>query len=97
VCSSDLGEDENHARESQAVYGIPGLAIETREKDLRLMLNPGSAGFPRDAADAHSSSRLSHAAARYALFNLDTGIWVFERVEYDMRAMADEMFREGLW
>jgi predicted phosphodiesterase len=81
----------------QVVYGIPDLAIETNEAGLRLMINPGSVGFPRDAADAHSSSQLDHAAARYALFNMKTGLWVFKRVEYSMKATAEEMYREGLW
>jgi predicted phosphodiesterase len=81
----------------QAVYGIPGLAIETREKGLRVMLNPGSVGFPRDAADAHSSSHMGHAAARYAVYDTDTGLWVFKRTEYNMKAAAQEMVKAGLW
>jgi predicted phosphodiesterase len=81
----------------QAVYGIPDLAIETGETGLRTMVNPGSVGFPRDASDAHSQDQLGHAAARFALFNTETGLWVFKRIEYNMKATAGEMFREGLW
>jgi predicted phosphodiesterase len=78
-------------------YGSPGLAVETEKKDLRMLLNPGSVGFPRDAMDAHSSDNLRRAAARYALFNTVTGIWQFKRVEYDIRGTAKRMRRLGLW
>jgi predicted phosphodiesterase len=72
-------------------YGSPELAVETVKQDLRMLLNPGSVGFPRDAGDAHSSDNLRRAAARYALFNTATGIWQFKRVEYDMRNTAKRM------
>lgn len=81
----------------QAVYGLPELSIDTNETGLRIMLNPGSVGFPRDAADGHTSARLDRAAARYALFDLKTGVWVFKRVEYNLKAGSEEMAREGLW
>jgi diadenosine tetraphosphatase ApaH/serine/threonine PP2A family protein phosphatase len=97
ACSAKGKKYPSKHRGAQAVYGIPDLAIESGEKDLRTMVNPGSVGFPRDASDAHSQDQLGHAAARYALFNLKTGLWVFKRIEYDMRAAAGEMSREGLW
>jgi diadenosine tetraphosphatase ApaH/serine/threonine PP2A family protein phosphatase len=78
-------------------YGSPELTVEIEKKDLRMLLNPGSVGFPRDAEDAHSSDNLRHAAARYALFNTATGIWQFKRTEYDMRKTAKRMQNLGLW
>jgi predicted phosphodiesterase len=78
-------------------YGSPDLVVETVKKDLRMLLNPGSVGFPRDAMDAHSSDNPRHAAARYALFNTETGIWQFKRVEYDIRKTAKRMRKLGLW
>jgi predicted phosphodiesterase len=87
---------EKHGGTCQAAYGSPGLVIATNEAG-RIMVNPGSVGFPRDALDAHSSARLDRAAARYALFNLETGLWVFKRIEYSMKATAGTMLREGLW
>jgi predicted phosphodiesterase len=85
-------------RDSYSVaYGSPDLAVETVKENLRMLLNPGSVGFPRDAMDAHSSDNLRHAAARYALFNTATGIWQFKRVEYDIRDTAKRMRKLGLW
>jgi diadenosine tetraphosphatase ApaH/serine/threonine PP2A family protein phosphatase len=78
-------------------YGSPDLRVETGKPGLRLLLNPGSIGFPRDAGDAHGSDNLRRAAARYALFDTDTGIWQFKRVEYDMRDTAERMQKLGLW
>ncbi|MDR1178174.1 MAG: metallophosphatase family protein [Spirochaetaceae bacterium] len=87
----------NFSDSCQAVYGLPELSIDTHETGLRIMINPGSVGFPRDAADGHTSARLDRAAARYALFDLRTGVWIFKRIEYDLKAGAREMVREGLW
>jgi predicted phosphodiesterase len=88
--------EEGRASYSVA-YGSPDLVVETVKEDLRMLLNPGSVGFPRDAMDAHSSDSLRHAAARYALFDTATGIWQFKRVEYDIRATAKRMRKLGLW
>ncbi|MDR1429852.1 MAG: metallophosphatase family protein [Spirochaetaceae bacterium] len=91
------GGEKDAGETCQAVYGLPGLSVDTNETGLRIMLNPGSVGFPRDAEDGHTAARLDRAAARYALFNPETGFWVFKRVEYNMKAEAKEMTREGLW
>jgi predicted phosphodiesterase len=78
-------------------YGKPDVSIGTAGPDIRILLNPGSVGFPRDEADAPRSSRLDRAAARYALFDTNTGIWQFKRLEYDMRDTVRRMKQNGLW
>jgi len=79
----------------EIVYGAPGQIVDT--KKARLLLNPGSVGFPRDAADAHSSDSERKAAARYALYDDERGTWEFRRVEYDLRRTAKRMRKAGLW
>jgi diadenosine tetraphosphatase ApaH/serine/threonine PP2A family protein phosphatase len=78
-------------------YGDPDLSIGTAEADTRVLLNPGSVGFPRDKADAPRSSSLDRTAARYALFDTTSGIWQFKRIEYDMRDTAERMKKNRLW
>jgi diadenosine tetraphosphatase ApaH/serine/threonine PP2A family protein phosphatase len=75
-------------------YGEPDAVIETGS--ARFLLNPGSVGFPRDEADAHQKSRYRRAAARYALFDTESGLWKFKRLEYDMRQTAKRMKQLGL-
>ncbi|MDR0719084.1 MAG: metallophosphatase family protein [Treponema sp.] len=79
-----------------AAYGSPDLTIES-DKDLRMLINPGSVGFPRDAMDSHSDASLKNAAARYAFYDTVTGIWQFKRLEYDLRGGAKKMKKLGLW
>jgi predicted phosphodiesterase len=74
-----------------AGYGEDGFSINTGEGRCRFLLNPGSVGFPRDEEDAHNSKRFHRAAARYAFFDTETGIWQFRRVFYDFRATAARM------
>jgi predicted phosphodiesterase len=86
----------------QIGYGEPDAVIETgrdaKQRDaVRFLLNPGSAGFPRDEADAHRVFRYHHAAARYALFDTESGRWQFKRLEYDMGKTANRMKQLGLW
>ncbi|GHV24633.1 metallophosphoesterase [Spirochaetia bacterium] len=82
----------------QMGYGEPDAVIETGgENKGRFLLNPGSVGFPRDEADAHQKSRYRRAAARYALFDTESGRWQFKRLEYDMRKTAKRMKQLGLW
>jgi predicted phosphodiesterase len=78
-------------------YGVPGMTLETGKAKLRMLLNPGSVGFPRDAVDAHASDSLRRATARYALFDTETGWWQFRQVKYDMRETAKRMTQLGLW
>jgi predicted phosphodiesterase len=78
-------------------YGVPNMTLETGRIRPRMLLNPGSVGFPRDAADAHSSDSLRRATARYALFDTETGRWQFKQVKYDLRETARRMVRLGLW
>lgn len=76
-------------------YGAPGHVLRT--EGASMLLNPGSVGFPRDAADAHASDSEKRAAARYALFDDEEGTWEFKRVEYDVRGTAKRMRKAGLW
>jgi diadenosine tetraphosphatase ApaH/serine/threonine PP2A family protein phosphatase len=76
-------------------YGEPGRIL--RPGNSPVLLNPGSVGFPRDAADAHASDSERRAAARYAIFDDRAGTWEFKRVEYDLRATARRMRKAGLW
>ncbi|MDR0709916.1 MAG: metallophosphatase family protein [Spirochaetaceae bacterium] len=87
-------------------YGRNGLSINTRESgdypgktgmNRRYLLNPGSAGFPRDEEDAHRPKRFGGATARYALFDTETGIWQFRRAVYDFRDTAARMKKHRLW
>jgi diadenosine tetraphosphatase ApaH/serine/threonine PP2A family protein phosphatase len=78
-------------------YGKSDFSIGTADPDIRILLNPGSVGFPRDEADAPRPSRLARAAARYALFDTNTGVWQFKRLEYDMRDTVKRMKKNGLW
>jgi predicted phosphodiesterase len=80
-----------------AGYGIPDSVIETDRKNLRVLLNPGSIGFPRDRIDTHHFSKYHCAAARYALFDTKSGLWQFKRLEYDLRKTAERMKELGLW
>lgn len=79
----------------EVLYGTADLDLSTARG--RALLNPGSVGFPRDAADAHASDRLGEAAARYGLLDTEAEQWRFRRVEYDMRRTAALMDRAGLW
>jgi len=76
-------------------YGQSGETIKLRKG--RFLLNPGSVGFPRDAEDAHSSDTESSACARYAIYDSETSVWEFRRVEYDLGETARRMRNEGLW
>jgi predicted phosphodiesterase len=81
----------------QTGYGIPDAVIETDRENQRVLLNPGSAGFPRDRADAPGFLSYRRAAARYALFDTGSGRWQFKRLVYDMRETAKRMRQAGLW
>jgi predicted phosphodiesterase len=76
-------------------YGEPDRILNV--KAGAMLLNPGSVGFPRDAADAHASDSERRAAARYAIFDDQAGTWQFKRVEYDLRSTAKRMRKAGLW
>lgn len=79
----------------EVLYGTADLVLLMAEG--RALLNPGSVGFPRDAADAHASDSLDEAAARYGILDTEAGKWHFCRAEYDMRRTAAMMDKAGLW
>jgi predicted phosphodiesterase len=81
----------------EAGYGNAGQVIDTRRPHARFLLNPGSVGFPRNQADAPPGRNYRRAVARYALFDTETGLWQFKRLEYDMRETVQRMRRLGLW
>jgi predicted phosphodiesterase len=78
-------------------YGEADRIIDTKQEGARFLLNPGSVGFPRDQEEAHRPLRYRNAIARYALFDTETGLWQFKRLEYDMRETARRMRSLGLW
>ncbi|MDR2069317.1 MAG: metallophosphatase family protein [Spirochaetaceae bacterium] len=78
-------------------YGPPEAMVETDRRGTRFLLNPGSVGFPRNADEAPSWDRRFHAVARYALFDLKSGLWQFKGVEYDMGDTMERMVKFGLW
>lgn len=78
-------------------YGEVDATIYTQKKGRRSLINPGSVGFPRDAADAHAEETLSHSAARYGILDTESGVWQFKRATYDMRDTAQRMVQLGLW
>jgi predicted phosphodiesterase len=78
-------------------YGEVDATIHTKKKGRRSLINPGSVGFPRDAADAHAEETLSHAAARFGILDTESGLWQFKRTTYDMRDTAQRMVQLGLW
>jgi predicted phosphodiesterase len=81
----------------EADYGNADQVIETGRPHARFLLNPGSVGFPRNQEDAPHGGNYRRAVARYALFDTETGLWQFKRLEYDMRDTARRMQRLGLW
>jgi predicted phosphodiesterase len=81
----------------EAGYGNADQVIDTRRLHARFLLNPGSVGFPRNQEDAPHGRKYRRAVARYALFDTETGLWQFKRLEYDMRETARRMRRLGLW
>jgi predicted phosphodiesterase len=78
-------------------YGPPDTTVETRDRNNRFLLNPGSVGFPRNADDAPSRKGRFHAVARYALFDTESGLWQFKGLEYDMGDTMERMIKFGLW
>jgi predicted phosphodiesterase len=81
----------------EAGYGNADQVIDTRRPHARFLLNPGSVGFPRNQSDAPHGRNYRRAVARYALFDTETGLWQFKRLEYDMRETAQRMRKLGLW
>jgi predicted phosphodiesterase len=90
-----LNTQDRGRRRCTALYGKPNMAVKTEKPGTRLLLNPGSTGFPRDAADG--SAALYRSAARYAIFDTAGGSWLFKSVRYDMRDTAGRMMKAGLW
>jgi predicted phosphodiesterase len=78
-------------------YGNADQVVETRRLHARFLLNPGSVGFPRNQEDAPHGWNYRRGVTRYALFDTETGLWQFKRLEYDMRETAQRMRRLGLW
>jgi predicted phosphodiesterase len=81
----------------EADYGNPDQVIDTTRPHARFLLNPGSVGFPRNQEDAPQGRDYRRGVARCALYDTETGLWQFKRLEYDMRETARRMRRLGLW
>jgi predicted phosphodiesterase len=84
-------------RSCRSFYGTPETSVETSDRSRRLLLNPGSVGFPRNAAEAPTHTSLDRAVSRYAIYDSGTGIWYFKALEYDMRDTVKRMIPAGLW
>ena len=83
--ASTIAMEETPDRHTIKKGSLSGDAADTAE-DLA-----------RDAADAHSSENERRAAARYGLLDTEERIWIFRRVEYDLRDTSRRMRRSGLW
>jgi len=60
------------------------------DKPRKRRLSQGRRGRPR-------GKTLSHAAARYGILDMESGLWQFKRTTYDMRDTAQRMVQLGLW
>ncbi len=78
-----------------ALYGEHNLTLETKKSGQRMLINPGSVGFPRDEKTQGSmNNRCSYA--QYALFDLESGVWQFKQVQYDVDSTVKLMKQNGL-
>jgi predicted phosphodiesterase len=69
--------------------------LKTKKIRKRMMINPGSVGFPRlNLKEKHDKN--PYAYAEYALFDLDSGKWQFKQVRYDMTNTRILMDKNGL-
>ena len=83
--------------ETGFVAGPGGIIRRSRGKGAfpyRLLLNPGSVGFPR--VEEQAAAMKGRGLAQYALFDTATGIWQFKRAGYYMRDTAERMRKAGL-
>ncbi|HOI45993.1 MAG TPA: metallophosphoesterase family protein [Candidatus Aminicenantes bacterium] len=77
---------------SKVDQNVEGTFIEDNaygvklEKDVRYLINPGSVGQPRDR----------NARAAYAIYDSETRIIKFFRVEYEIETAQKKILKEGL-
>lgn len=77
---------------SKVDQNVEGTFIEDNsyevklEKDVRYLINPGSVGQPRDR----------NARAAYAIYDSETRVIKFFRVEYEIGAAQKKILKEGL-
>lgn len=81
---------------TSAGAGEDKMVLETREPGLRMMINPGSAGFPRDKKNRLNQD-YSRSGTQYGLFDFDTRVWQFRELRYDMNKTIEIMSSHGLW
>jgi predicted phosphodiesterase len=82
------------ARAISAGYAPAGLSVDLAPG--RLILNPGSVGYPRDAADAHRPESSGRAVARYAVLDTAAARCEFRSAVYDRSETARRERLAGL-
>jgi predicted phosphodiesterase len=75
--------------------GKVNSSINTKKRSKRIMLNPGSVGFPRSQSK-YNDKKNSYECAEYALFNLESGKWQFKQARYDVTKTRQLMAENGL-
>ncbi len=75
--------------------GKANLCLKTRKNSKRMMINPGSVGFPRFQTNKNANNS-PYGYAQYALFDLESGIWQFKQVRYDTTKTRILMDQNGL-
>ncbi|MDR2900291.1 MAG: metallophosphatase family protein [Treponema sp.] len=69
--------------------------IKTKDVAKRILMNPGSVGFPRTNLTLDDKNN-SFSYAEYALFDLESGKWQFKQVRYDITHTRQLMLENGL-
>lgn len=76
-------------------FGKANLKLQTNNISQRMLINPGSVGFPRSKTHENDENNL-YGYAQYALFDLESGNWQFKQVRYDMTKTRQLMAQNGL-
>ncbi len=80
----------------EIAFGKTNLSLKTKNSGRRMMINPGSVGFPRSIQERNDkNSRFDYA--QYALFDPESGNWQFKQVRYDKTNTRKLMDQAGLW
>jgi predicted phosphodiesterase len=75
--------------------GKANRRLKTKNVSKRIMINPGSVGFPRSQTKENVNNS-PYSYAEYALFDLESGKWQFKKVRYDMTNTRILMDQNGL-
>jgi predicted phosphodiesterase len=75
--------------------GKANRKIKTQNSNKRIMINPGSVGFPRSETKEDPNNS-PYSYAQYALFDFESGKWQFKQVRYDKTNTRILMDQNGL-